>query len=108
CGRTSIRPATWRCWSTRPAPACAISTTWSRPRAPARARPDKPRRSQRLPMPVAASRTDPGRDLVASALEAADPAEARLADASLAVRRRVTRDGKVAARLIDREQRATH
>jgi (2S)-methylsuccinyl-CoA dehydrogenase len=59
-------------------------------------------------MAVAASRTDPGRDLVAGALEAADAAEALLADATLAVRRRVTRDGKVTARLIDREQRATH
>jgi (2S)-methylsuccinyl-CoA dehydrogenase len=59
-------------------------------------------------MALAASRTDPGRDLVAGALEAADAAEALLADATLAVRRRVTRDGKVAARLIDREQRATH
>jgi (2S)-methylsuccinyl-CoA dehydrogenase len=59
-------------------------------------------------MAVAASRTDPGRDLVAGALEAADAAEALLADATLSVRRRVTRDGKVAARLIDREQRATH
>jgi (2S)-methylsuccinyl-CoA dehydrogenase len=59
-------------------------------------------------MALAASRTDPGRDLLAGALEAADAAEALLADATLAVRRRVTRDGKVAARLIDREQRATH
>jgi (2S)-methylsuccinyl-CoA dehydrogenase len=59
-------------------------------------------------MAVAASRTDPGRDLVTGALEAADAAEALLADATLAVRRRVTRDGKIAAGLIDREQRATH
>jgi (2S)-methylsuccinyl-CoA dehydrogenase len=59
-------------------------------------------------MPVAASRTDPGRDLVAGAREAADAAEALLADVTLAVRRRVTRDGKVVARLVDREQRATH
>ena len=59
-------------------------------------------------MAVAASRTDPGRDLAAGAREAADAAEALLADATLAVRRRVTRDGKVAARLVDREQRATH
>ena len=59
-------------------------------------------------MALAASRTDAGRDLVADAREAADAAEALLADATLAVRRRVTRDGKVAARLIDREQRATH
>jgi (2S)-methylsuccinyl-CoA dehydrogenase len=59
-------------------------------------------------MAVAASRTDPGRDLVEGAREAADAAEALLADATLAVRRRVTRDGKIAAGLIDREQRATH
>jgi len=59
-------------------------------------------------MAVAASRTAPGRDLVAAALEAADAAEGLLADATLTVRRRVTRDGKVAARLIDREQRAAH
>jgi len=59
-------------------------------------------------MPVAASRTDPGRDLVEAAREAAGAAEALLADATLAVRRRVTRDGELAAGLIDREQRATH
>src|SRR4029077_20384558 len=59
-------------------------------------------------MAVAASRTDPGRDLVAGAREATAAAEALLADATLAVRRRVPRDGEIAARLIDREQRATH
>jgi (2S)-methylsuccinyl-CoA dehydrogenase len=59
-------------------------------------------------MALAASRSAPGRDLVVGAREAADAAEALLADATLAVRRRVTRDGKVAASLIDREQRATH
>jgi (2S)-methylsuccinyl-CoA dehydrogenase len=59
-------------------------------------------------MAVAASRTDPGGDLVEGARDAAGAAEALLADATLGVRRRVTRDGKVAARLIDREQRATH
>jgi (2S)-methylsuccinyl-CoA dehydrogenase len=59
-------------------------------------------------MAVAASRADPGRDLVEGAREAAGAAEALLADATLAVRRRVTRDGKVAGGLIDREQRATH
>ena len=59
-------------------------------------------------MPVAASRHDPGRDLVAGAQAAASTAEALLADATFAVRRRVTADGRVAGRLIDREQRATH
>jgi (2S)-methylsuccinyl-CoA dehydrogenase len=59
-------------------------------------------------MAVAASRSDPGRGLIGYAQEAAAAAEALLADATLAVRRRVTRDGQVAGRLIDREQRATH
>jgi (2S)-methylsuccinyl-CoA dehydrogenase len=59
-------------------------------------------------MPVAASRHDPGRDLVAGAQAAAAAAEALLADATFAVRRRVTVDGQVTGRLIDREQRATH
>jgi (2S)-methylsuccinyl-CoA dehydrogenase len=59
-------------------------------------------------MPVAASRHDPGRDLVAGAQAAATAAEALLADTTLAVRRRVTVDGQVTGRLIDREQRATH
>jgi (2S)-methylsuccinyl-CoA dehydrogenase len=59
-------------------------------------------------MPVAASRHDPGRDLVVGAEVAAAAAEALLADATLAVRRRVTVDGQVTGRLIDREQRATH
>jgi (2S)-methylsuccinyl-CoA dehydrogenase len=59
-------------------------------------------------MAVAASRSDPGRDLIGYAQEAAAAAEALLANATLAVRRRVTRDGQVAGRLIDREQRATH
>ena len=51
-------------------------------------------------MAVAASRTDAGRDLVEGAREAAEAAEALLADATLAVRRRVARDGKIAAGLI--------
>jgi (2S)-methylsuccinyl-CoA dehydrogenase len=59
-------------------------------------------------MAVAASRSDPGRELIGYAQEAAAAAEALLADATLAVRRRVTRDGQVAGGLIDREQRATH
>ena len=59
-------------------------------------------------MPVAAARLDPGRDLLAGAQAAAAAAEALLADATIAVRRRVEVDGKVNGRLIDREQRATH
>ena len=31
CGRTSTRPATWRCWSTHPLPACGpLRTSWRR------------------------------------------------------------------------------
>jgi len=59
-------------------------------------------------MPVAAARLDPGRDLPAGAQAAASVAERLLADATMAVRRRVEVDGKVNGRLIDREQRATH
>jgi len=59
-------------------------------------------------MPVVASRPDPGRDLVAGAQAAAAAAAALLADATLAVRRRVVLDGPGAGRMIDREQRATH
>jgi (2S)-methylsuccinyl-CoA dehydrogenase len=59
-------------------------------------------------MAVAAARLDPGRDLLAGAQAAAATAEALLADATIAVRRRVEVDGKVNGRLIDREQRATH
>jgi (2S)-methylsuccinyl-CoA dehydrogenase len=59
-------------------------------------------------MPVAASRPDPSRDLVAGASAAASAVEALLADATMAVRRRVSVDGQVANRLLDREQRATH
>jgi (2S)-methylsuccinyl-CoA dehydrogenase len=59
-------------------------------------------------MPVVASRPDPGRDLVAGAQAAAAAAAALLADATLAVRRRVVLDGPGAGRMMDREQRATH
>src|ERR1700693_5442 len=59
-------------------------------------------------MPVAASRPAAGRGLGAGARAAAAVAEALLADATMAVRRRVSVDGQVANRLLDREQRATH
>ena len=59
-------------------------------------------------MPIAASRADPSRDLVASAQDAVSAVEALLADATIAVRRRVSTDGQVTSRLVDREQRATH
>jgi (2S)-methylsuccinyl-CoA dehydrogenase len=59
-------------------------------------------------MAIAASRSDPGRDLVAGADAAAAAVEALLADATMAVRRRVSVDGQVTSRLLDREQRAAH
>src|SRR5438309_11181580 len=49
-----------------------------------------------------------GAPLVARAREAAQAAEAVLADATLAVRQRVTVDNRMDDRLLDREQRATH
>ena len=49
-----------------------------------------------------------GAKLVALAREATQAAEAVLADAALAVRRRVTADDRMVDALLDREQRATH
>ncbi len=59
-------------------------------------------------MSLAASRHDPEPDLVAAAREATGAVEALLADATIAVRARVFRDGRVANQLVDREQRAAH
>ncbi len=59
-------------------------------------------------MPVAASRIETGPDLVSLAREAVGAVDALLADAVYAVRSRVSSEGRVAAALIDREQRATH
>ena len=59
-------------------------------------------------MTLAASRLDQSGDLVASARTAATAAQAVLADATIAVRARVMHDGRVSARAMDREQRATH
>jgi (2S)-methylsuccinyl-CoA dehydrogenase len=47
-------------------------------------------------------------DLVDMSAAAVDGLEAILADATAAVRARVSRDGRVVSRLVDREQRATH
>jgi (2S)-methylsuccinyl-CoA dehydrogenase len=47
-------------------------------------------------------------DLVSAARDAVAAAESLLADASLAVRHTVTRDGELSASAMDREQRATH
>jgi (2S)-methylsuccinyl-CoA dehydrogenase len=59
-------------------------------------------------MSLAASRSDPAADLIATAREATLAVEGLLADATIAVRRKVASDGRVANRLIDREQRAAH
>jgi (2S)-methylsuccinyl-CoA dehydrogenase len=48
------------------------------------------------------------RDLVDMTRDATGVLEAILADATIAVRSRVSRDGRVSSRLVDREQRATH
>jgi (2S)-methylsuccinyl-CoA dehydrogenase len=59
-------------------------------------------------MSLAASRHESEPDLVASSREATGAVEALLGDATVAVRGRVVRDGKVSNRLVDREQRAAH
>ena len=51
---------------------------------------------------------DGGVELIAIARQARDAVEAVLADATAAVRRRVTADDQVIDSLLDREQRATH
>src|SRR5262249_56340187 len=55
-----------------------------------------------------AQRRDAGAKLTALARTATQAVEALLADATAAVRRRVTVDHQVVERLLDREQRATH
>jgi (2S)-methylsuccinyl-CoA dehydrogenase len=57
---------------------------------------------------LAATRSDAGPDLTASASAAAAMAEALLADANRAVASRVTLNGKISGKLLDREQRAAH
>jgi len=59
-------------------------------------------------MALVAPRADQAHDLAAAAHDAATAAEALLADATRAVRDRVTGDGEVSAAAIDREQRAAH
>src|SRR5262245_37904926 len=59
-------------------------------------------------MSLTQARTDAAADVVALAQDAAAAFEALLADATLAVRARVSPGGKVSSRMIDREQRATH
>jgi (2S)-methylsuccinyl-CoA dehydrogenase len=55
-----------------------------------------------------AQRRDAGVRLIAQAREATRVTEALLAEASAAVRKRVTAEGHMVDRLLDREQRATH
>jgi (2S)-methylsuccinyl-CoA dehydrogenase len=56
----------------------------------------------------AATRSDAGPDLAASSRAATAAVEALLADATRAVGTRIIQDGRVSARLLDREQRAAH
>jgi len=59
-------------------------------------------------MPLAASHTATGYDVIAPLGDAVAAVEALLADARRAVGDRVTIEGRPVARLFDREQRATH
>jgi (2S)-methylsuccinyl-CoA dehydrogenase len=58
--------------------------------------------------PPAAPVIAPGQDLVAMARGAVATVEALLSDAAAKVRERVSIDGRLVGRLLDREQRATH
>jgi (2S)-methylsuccinyl-CoA dehydrogenase len=59
-------------------------------------------------MPLAAPVTQTTPDLAAGARNATAAVEALLADATRAIRARVTQDGRISGKLIDREQRAAH
>jgi (2S)-methylsuccinyl-CoA dehydrogenase len=59
-------------------------------------------------MPLAAPRTDTGTDVISLLQAARGAAEALVADATFKVRERVAENGRIDARLIDREQRAAH
>src|SRR5215211_3816635 len=68
----------------------------------------RPRQPTGEPPMALASPTDPSCDLLGMTQAAAGAAESLLADAVLAVRSRVTRNGELSGRMIDREQRAAH
>ncbi len=59
-------------------------------------------------MPLAASQTFPGHDVIATLGEAVSAVESLFTDARRAVGDRVTIEGRTIARVFDREQRATH
>ncbi len=59
-------------------------------------------------MAVAASRPDTGSSLIENTRAAVGAMDALLADATRAVGARVAADGRVSAKLVDREQRAAH
>jgi (2S)-methylsuccinyl-CoA dehydrogenase len=63
---------------------------------------------QEKSMSLAASRSDAGIDLMSLMEAARDAADALLNDATVRVRERVSVNGRTDARLVDREQRATH
>jgi (2S)-methylsuccinyl-CoA dehydrogenase len=64
--------------------------------------------NRRTSMALAASPTDQSCDLLEMTRGAADAADSLLADAVVAVRSRVTRNGELSGRMLDREQRAAH
>jgi (2S)-methylsuccinyl-CoA dehydrogenase len=59
-------------------------------------------------MSLAAPRTDTGTDLIALMEAARSAADALLHDATIKVRERLSRDGRIDAGLVEREQRAAH
>src|ERR1043165_7066431 len=59
-------------------------------------------------MPLTATQSETGSDLIARARGAVAAVEALLADATRAVAERVRKDGRISGDLLDREQRAAH
>src|SRR5215467_1619501 len=70
--------------------------------------PGAPIEMQERPMSLAAPRTDTQTDLITLMEAARSAADALLHDATIKVRERLSRNGRIDASLLDREQRAAH
>src|SRR5215213_6495260 len=70
--------------------------------------PNRPKGRPETRMPLAAAHSGTAFSLVGLAQEAVSAMDALLADATRAVAGRVRQDGRIAANLLDREQRAAH
>src|SRR5262249_46085634 len=81
---------------------CTARVVWQGPPRPA------PEKFDEITMALTRTRDETPADLVEMAQDATAAIQALLADATLAVRARVSPSGHVSSRMLDREQRATH